>query len=292
LKANSKWTPYLLIAPALAIFSFAVLAPMLGTIWLSFQKWNGFGSPQFHGIKNYQRAIGDPVFTLSLKNIAIYIAVTLILEVGLGLILAGLVTSRKRTSYYRIALFTPVMLPMVVVAVLWRFVLNPDFGLINSILELLGFESMQQLWLGNPRTALLALCVVSGWVYSGFYLAIFFAGLQRIPTEIIESASLDGASKLRTFIQIKVPMIRRIWEIAILLCITGGLQGFDLFYVMTNGGPYNTTEVPTTYMVKTVFRDQEFGYGSSLAVIVTVLVLGIGFIFSRLRKKSEAVIEY
>lgn len=265
---------------------------MLGTVWLSFQKWNGFGSPVFNGIKNYQRAINDSVFTTSLKNVTIYIAVTLILEVGLGLLLAGLVTSRKRTSYYRIALFTPVMLPMVVVAVLWRFVLNPDFGLINSIFGSLGLPSMQQLWLGNPSTALLALCVVSGWVYSGFYLAIFYAGLQRIPSEIIESASLDGASKTRTFFQIKVPMIRRIWEISLLLCITGGLQGFDLFYVMTNGGPYNTTEVPTTYMVKAIFRDQEFGYGASLAVIVTGLVLAIGFLFSRFRKKTESIIEY
>lgn len=265
---------------------------MLGTVWLSFQKWNGFGSPQFHGINNYERAINDPIFTTSLKNVTIYILVTLILEVVIGLILAGLVTSRSKTSYYRIALFTPVMLPMVVVAVLWRFVLNPDFGLINSILESIGLPSLQQLWLGNPNTALLALCVVSGWVYSGFYLAIFYAGLQRIPAEIIESASLDGASKTRIFLQIKVPMIRRIWEIAILLCITGGLQGFDLFYVMTNGGPYNTTEVPTTYMVKAVFRDQEFGYGASLAVLVTVLVLLIGLIFARLRKRTEAVIEY
>ena len=292
MKPNSKWTPFLLIAPAFLIFSLAVLAPMAGTIWLSFQKWNGFGSPEFNGVQNYKRALSDPVFVMSLENIAIYIAVTLVLEVGLGLILAGLVTSRPRTAYYRVALFTPVMFPMVIVAVLWRFVLNPDFGLINSVLGVFGFDSLQQLWLGNPKTALLALCVVSGWVYSGFYLAIFYAGLQRIPAEIIESASLDGASKLRTFLQIKVPMIRRIWEIAILLCITGGLQGFDLFYIMTNGGPYNTTEVPTTYIVKAVFRDQEFGYGSSLAVLVTLLVLGIGFIFSRLRRKTEAVIEY
>lgn len=292
MKATSRWTPFLLVAPALAIFSLAVLGPMLGTVWMSFQKWNGFGSPQFHGLSNYQRAINDPIFTLSLRNVFVYIVVTLILEVGLGLILAGLVTSRRRTSYYRIALFTPVMLPMVVVAVLWRFVLNPDFGLINSIFGTLGIPSMQQLWLGNPSTALLAICVVSGWVYSGFYLAIFYAGLQRIPAEVIESASLDGASKLRTFIQIKVPMIRRIWEISILLCVTGGLQGFDLFYVMTNGGPYNTTEVPTTYMVKTVFRDQEFGYGATLAVIVTLLVLAIGLVFARLRRRTEAVIEY
>ena len=102
-------------------------------------------------------------------------------------------------------------------------------------------------------------------MYAGFYLAIFHAGLQRLPREIIESASLDGAKQSAIFWKIKVPMIRRLWEVAVLICITGGIQGFDLFFVMTNGGPYYSTEVPTTYMVRMVFRDQEIGYGSALA---------------------------
>jgi len=133
---------------------------------------------------------------------------------------------------------------------------------------------------------------VSGWVYSGFYLAIFTAGLQRVPRDIIESAQLDGATDRKVFWKIKVPMIRSVSEVSALLCITGGIQGFDLFYVMTGGGPYYTTEVPTTYMVRSVFRDQEIGFGSSLAVLVTFLVLIIGLVFSRIRKSGETSIEY
>jgi raffinose/stachyose/melibiose transport system permease protein len=105
----------------------------------------------------------------------------------------------------------------------------------------------------------------------------------------VESASLDGASQTQVFWKIKVPMIRRIWEVALLICITGGIQGFDLFFVMTNGGPYYSTEVPTTYMVRMVFRDQEIGYGSSIAVLVTGTVLLIGLFYSKVRKKSELV---
>ena len=106
---------------------------------------------------------------------------------------------------------------------------------------------------------------------------------------MIESAALDGANQRNIFWRIKVPMIRRLWEVAVLICVTGGIQGFDLFYVMTNGGPYYATEVPTTYMVRTVFRDQEIGYGSALAIIVTTSVLLVGVLYSKLRRSSELV---
>ena len=292
MKPSSRWTPFILVSPALLIFCFIVLVPLTGTPGLSFARWNGFGSPSFAGIENYHRAFTDSVFLKSFRNVGIYILATLFLEVLVGLILAGILSSRINTTVYRVALFVPVMLPMVVVSVLWRFIYNPDFGLINAIVRKLGFESFAQVWLGDPKTALLSICFVSGWVYSGFYLAIFTAGLQRVPRDIIESAQLDGATDSKVFWKIKVPMIRSVSEVSALLCITGGIQGFDLFYVMTGGGPYYTTEVPTTYMVRSVFRDQEIGFGSSLAVLVTFLVLIIGFVFSRIRKSGETSIEY
>lgn len=289
MRANTRWTPYFFILPAFSIYSFTVLVPLIGTIGTSFTRWNGYGSPELVGFKNYIRAIQDSIFLNSFKHVFIYVLATIVLEVIIGLVLAGILTSRKRTDAYRIALFVPVMLPMVIVAVLWRFIFNADFGLLNGALEQIGLPQFQQIWLGDSRFALAAICIVSGWVYAGFYLAIFYAGLQRLPREVIESAALDGAKQSTIFWRIKVPMIRRLWEVAVLICITGGIQGFDLFFVMTNGGPYYSTEVPTTYMVRMVFRDQEIGYGSALAVLVTSTVLVIGFIYSKLRKKSEQV---
>ncbi len=292
MKPSSRWTPLILIAPALIIFTFIVLTPLIGTAGLSFTRWNGFGAPKFAGFDNYSRAFADLVFIKSFKNVAIYIVVTLFVEVLVGLVLAGILSSRVRTTVYRVALFVPVMLPMVVVSVLWRFIYNPDFGIINAVVRKLGSEEFSQVWLGDTKTALLSICFVSGWVYSGFYLAIFTAGLQRVPRDIIESAQLDGASDSKVFWKIKVPMIRSVREVSALLCITGGIQGFDLFYVMTGGGPYYTTEVPTTYMVRSVFRDQEIGYGSTLAILLTAIVLLVGLIFMRIRKKNEGSLEY
>jgi raffinose/stachyose/melibiose transport system permease protein len=288
-KPTSKWTPFLFILPAFSIYAFTVLIPLIGTLGSSFTKWNGYGSPEWIGFRNYLRALKDTIFLSSFKHVFIYVLATIILEVAVGLILAGILSSRRRTDVYRIALFVPVMLPMVIVAVLWRFIYNADFGLLNGALEGIGLPQFAKIWLGDPKFALAAICLVSGWVYAGFYLAIFYAGLQRLPREIIESASLDGAKQSAIFWKIKVPMIRRLWEVAVLICITGGIQGFDLFFVMTNGGPYYSTEVPTTYMVRMVFRDQEIGYGSALAVLVTTTVLIIGFFYSKIRKKSEQV---
>lgn len=289
MKPSHRWTPYLFILPALGIYTFVVLTPVVGTFFTSFVKWNGYGQPEWIALKNYTRALKDSIFISSFQHVFIYIVATLVLEVIVGLALAGILSNLRKSERYRIALFVPVMLPMVIVAVLWRFVFNADFGLLNGFFEAIGKPEWQQIWLGDTRFALAAICLVSGWVYSGFYLAIFFVGLQRLPKEVIESAELDGASKTRIFIKIKLPMIRRLWEVGALLCITGGIQGFDLFYVMTNGGPYYSTEVPTTYMVRMVFRDQEIGYGSALAMIITATVLFIGFIYSRVRKSSEQV---
>ena len=289
MKPTTRWTPFFFILPAFAIYAFTVLIPLIGTLGSSFTKWNGYGTPEWIGFKNYVRALKDAIFLSTFQHVLIYVLATILLEVVAGLVLAGILTSRKNTDVYRIALFVPVMLPMVIVAVLWRFIYNADFGLLNGALEKNGLPQWQQIWLGDQRFALAAICVVSGWVYAGFYLAIFYAGLQRLPREVVESAALDGAKQSTIFWKIKVPMIRRLWEVAVLICITGGIQGFDLFFVMTNGGPYYSTEVPTTYMVRMVLRDQEIGYGSALAVLVTASVLVIGLIYSKIRKKSEQV---
>ncbi len=287
MRPRRRITPYLLVAPALALFTFAVLGPIVATGVFSFFEWDGFGPFDPVGFANYVRAAADPLFRASFVHVAIYITLTIFLEVFVGLVLAGLVTARPRgTGLFRVAFFIPVMLPMVVVAVLWDFVYNPDFGLLNSALIAVGLEEYTQVWLGDTRFALTAVSVVSGWVFAGFYMAIFYAGFRGIPLDVLEAARIDGASEIQTFWRVKVPMIRHVIEVALLLCITGGFQAFDLFYVLTNGGPFNSTEIPTTYLVRVVFRNQEIGYGSAMAVVMTLVVLGMGWIYVRLRRRS------
>jgi raffinose/stachyose/melibiose transport system permease protein len=288
-KPNKAITPYLLIAPAVLAFAFVVLLPAGFNTVLAFMEWSGTNAMTFVGFDNFTRAFRDDIYLAAYGNTFAYIGMTLVLEVAVGLVLAGIVTLRgRRTGLYRIAFFVPVMLPMLVVAVLWSFVYSDDIGLINTALRAVGLDNAALVWLGNPATALIAISIVSGWIYAGFYMAIFFAALQRIPTNIIEAATLDGASQAQIFFSIKVPMIRRIIEIAVLLCVTGAFQSFDLFYVMTNGGPNHATEIVATYLVEVVFRFHNIGYGAALATIMTIVVLIVGFIFTRIRTKETA----
>lgn len=285
MKSTRTATPYLFLGPAILVFGFAVLLPVAMTVVYSFTTWNGYGPMTFVGLENYVEAVQDTLFRDSFAHVLIYIAVTLVLEVLVGLCLAGLVSAVRRGSlWFRVAIFTPVMLPMVVVAVLWKFVYNADFGLINAALEAIGLENLQAVWLGETSTALLAICVVSGWVFAGFYMTIFYAAFSQVPKEIVEAARLDGAGEWQIFHRVKVPMIRNAVIVSVLLCVTGGFQGFDLFYVMTNGGPYGATEIPTTYLVKSVFTFGNVGYGSTMAVILTAIVVVVGLVFARLSR--------
>ena len=288
MRAHRPFAPYLFIAPALVVFGFAVLVPFVFTGAFSLTEWDGYSDAVFVGVDNYLRAFDDAVFQQSFVNVVLYILATLVVEVLVGLVVAGLAISVKRGSlWFRVAIFTPVMLPMVVVAVLWSFVYNPDFGLLNGALRAFGLEDWTRVWLGDEQTALLAICVVSGWVYAGFYMTIFYAALRQVPTEVVEAARLDGAKESTIFWRVRVPIIRNSIEVAILLCVTGGFQSFDLFYVLTNGGPYHATEIPTTYLVQSVFHTGEVGYGSAMAVVLTAVVVTIGLITTTLRRRGD-----
>ena len=225
MKATSRLTPWLFLAPGLAVFGAAVLLPMALTAGFSFTEWNGFGPMTFVGLDNYARALDDSLFQSSFLHVLIYIAATLILEVAVGLGLAGIISARAGGAWFRVAIFTPVMLPAVVVAVLWAFIYNPDFGLINGALEAVGLEQLQRIWLGDPATALLAISVVSGWVFAGFYMMIFYAAFRQVPSEVLEAARLDGAGEWGLFRRIKVPMIRSATGVAIAPVRHRGLPG-------------------------------------------------------------------
>ncbi|MFD0716360.1 carbohydrate ABC transporter permease [Paenibacillus sp. GCM10027626] len=288
-----SFSPYLFVAPAVLLFAFTILVPIVMTFAFSFYDWNGVGRMTFVGLDNYARALQDQIYLNSYWHILIYIVATVLLEVVVGLGLAGLITlGRKGSGLFRVAFFMPVMLPMIVVSYLWKFVYNSDFGLINSVLNAIGLESWTRVWLGDPKTALIAICIVSGWVYAGFYMTIFYSGIQRIPKEVYESAYLDGASEWQIFTKIKIPMIRGLVDTGIMLCVLTGFQAFDLFYVMTNGGPYNTTEIVTTYLVKVVFTNMSIGYGSALAVLMTLVIALIGLITNKLQRKDSGKLEY
>jgi len=279
----------LLGAPALVLYLAFVIGPILGAGALSLFRWDGISAPMWLGLANYQRALfGDPVFANSFQNNAIYVLITVVVEVGFGLVFAGLLQARLPLGgLWRALFFSPMVLSLVVVGVLFSFVFNPDAGLLNLLLRQAGLASWTRSWLGDDRTALVAVSLVSGWRYAGFYMALFAAGLKRIPAEVLEAGRLDGAGEWRLFHRVTLPILAPVTAIALLLCITGGFQAFDLFFVMTNGGPYHSTEIPSLWMVKKAFNRQSLGYGSSLGALLTLFVACLGWLQLRLQRRDD-----
>ena len=278
----------LFIAPALLLFASFVLLPLVSAIYYAFTSWNGFTPPKWVGFANFRRAFADMTHLASYLHVTLYIIGTLLFEVTFGLVMAVILNSDRRGfSIMRGMFFSPMILSMSAAGVLWAFVLDYRSGLLNSVLRTVGLDDLAQPWLSQTSTALVAIMVVSGWKFAGFYMIIFFAALRRIPRNIYEAATIDGAGPLAQFIQITVPLLRQNVMVAVLLAVTGGFAGFDLFFTLTNGGPFNSTEVPATWIIKQAFDQNQLGYGTALTVILAVVVMIISLIYLRYSERSN-----
>jgi raffinose/stachyose/melibiose transport system permease protein len=278
----------LFVAPALLLFGVFVLWPMLSAFYFAFTKWDGFVAPVWVGIANFQRAFADITHLMSYVHVTLYILGTLVLEVCFGLVVAVLLNSDRRGfALMRGMFFSPVVLSMTAAGVLWAFVLDYRSGLLNSTLKAIGLGDWAQPWLSQGSTALIAIMFVSGWKYAGFYMVIFFAALRRIPRNLYEAARLDGAGPVTQFFYITVPLLRQNVLVAVLLAITGGFAGFDLFFTMTNGGPFSATEVPATWIMKQAFDQNQLSYGIALTVILTVVVIAISLVYLRFSERAN-----
>ena len=275
-------------APAMLLFGTFVLWPLGASVYYAFTFWDGFSEPRWAGLTNFIRGLTDVTYLMSYVHVVLYILATLIFEVSFGLVMAVLLNSDRRGfSLMRGMFFSPVVLSMSAAGVLWTFVLDYRTGLLNSVLKSIGLADWAQPWMSQPETALLFICMVSGWKYAGFYMVIFFAALRRIPKNIYEAARLDGASALHQFFLITLPMLRQNILVCVLLAVTGGFAGFDLFFTMSNGQPFGATEVPATWIIKQAFDQDQIGYGVALTVILTVVVSVISIVYIRLSERAN-----
>jgi ABC-type sugar transport system permease subunit len=278
----------LFAAPAMLLFATFVLLPLGASVYYAFTFWDGFSAPRWAGLTNFIRAVTDPTYLMSYVHVVLYILATLIFEVSFGLVMAVLLNSDRRGfSLMRGMFFSPVVLSMAAAGVLWTFVLDYRTGLLNSTLRSIGLGDWAQPWLSQPETALLFICIVSGWKYAGFYMVIFFAALRRIPRNIYEAARLDGANQVQQLFAITLPMLKQNIIVCVLLAVTGGFAGFDLFFTMTNGQPFGATEVPATWIIKQAFDQNQIGYGVALTVILTLVVSIISIVYVRLSERSN-----
>jgi raffinose/stachyose/melibiose transport system permease protein len=293
LPSRSKLSVLVFLLPPLLLYVLAVLAPILQSLFLSFFSWDGITDMQFVGLDNYTRMLtSDPIFWRAFGNALVYLAVCLFFQLGVSLFVANLLSYAGRGKEVAKTLYLlPAIISTVAIAFLFQRIYSFEpAGLINQLLSLVGLDGLAKPWLSNTDTVLVAVSAPEGWRFTGLYMLILYAAILAVPQELEEAAKLDGASAWKIFRHIRFPYIRPVWVTTMIMAATYSLRGFDIPYLLTNGGPGQSSELLTTYMFKTAFRSTEFGYASTISVfIVFECVVAVGLIFLLLRRGSEAV---
>lgn len=287
---SNKKAIALFVIPTVVLMLVIVLIPICISVYYSLLEWDGLGKGTFIGIQNYKELIGDSRFLNSVTNSFLYVLLSLFIQLPLSLILALVISNLKKgEKFYRTAYFIPVVISGVVIGQLWQKIYNGDYGLLNSILGALNLESLQQDWLGQQDTALISAFIPNLWQYVGYHMLIMYAGIKSISPEIQEAARIDGANRLQIAWRVTIPLLKPILEVCVTFSLIGALKIFDLIYVLTGGGPFYTTEVPTVYMYKTIFDSFKYGYGSAISIFIILecilFTMVLKFFF---RRKEDA----
>ena len=287
---SNKLHILIFLLPALILFCGVLIAPIGASAYYSLFDWNGIGEKVFIGLSNYKElftsnAIG---FMRALRNSLLLAALSVFLQLPLALALA--LTLGKKIKGERAFLsvyFMPVLISTVVIGQLWLKIYNPDYGILNVFLRAIGREDWTRIWLGNKSTALSAVFVPTLWQYVGYHMLLLYAGVKSVPPELREAAMLDGASDGQINRYIVLPYIKPIIRISVIFAVTGSLKSFDLIYVLTNGGPLHSTEVPSTLMISMLFLRNRYGMGSTIAVMLIILCFGFALLISAIFKEED-----
>ncbi len=295
---KKRYSPYkgleVFLIPGLIVFLILIVFPFLSNLLLSFTRWTGVRTPVWIGLANYAKALTDRIFWTSFRN-NLYLIITLTtIPTLIGLLLATILYDyiskefgKGVSSVFRAGFYLPQVIPAVVSALVWRWILQPDWGVLNYILKAVHLDALAHNWLGDPKTALLAIIVTMIWFQIGYPMVIFMAALQRIDPEMYEAASIDGASWLQKFIRITIPLIRPEMFVVILTTTIFALKTFGQVFAMTLGGPGNATMVASYFSYKNFFQNSNVGYGATMSTVVTFIIIVITIIWVRIQTQQE-----
>ena len=270
-------------APAVAVLGLLSVYPLVFAVEVSLR------TPAGYGLANFARLLADRLFLISLGQTLVYTIGALAAEFTLGFALALLVSREFRgRRVLRSILLIPMLLPPVVVAVIWRLILNPEFGVLNGALRSWGVDTSRLTWAAAEDTAMLSVILVDVWQWTPFLFLLLLAGLQGLPVEPFEAARVDGASRWQVFRRLTVPMLRPVIAIAVLLRLMDLLRVFDQIFILTQGGPGFATETVTLYIYRTAFRFYNFGYAAAMSFVLLAAITVIARAFLRLLEEQPA----
>lgn len=285
---KTGWTVFIGMLPALVVYIGIALVPIGMSLYYSFFNWDGLSPMKYTGLDNFISTLTDDIFWKGVKNNLIMMVTGIFGQLPLGLFFALLLNrSLKGMKAYRSVLFLPVIISAVIVSIIWGMVFRIESGLLNGLLDLVGLGAWQQDWLGDPKLGMLSISIAYIWQNYGFYMVIFLAALQNISAEIKEAAVMDGATGMKQFWYVTLPMLKETIWVTLVFAISNSFRVFDLIYVMTAGGPAHNTEVMTIYMYNNAFQNMNFGYGSAVSILILVFSLIAIYAANLLTRRSQ-----
>lgn len=269
------------LMPTAALFTLLVVWPMVEASRYSLYDWNGFGAPtKFVGFENYVDLFDNRAFGFALRNAALIVAVSILVQLPLALWLATLVAQRLQGAVlFRAIFFLPYVLAEIAAGLIWRFIYDGNFGLVAAIAGVLGVEA--PFVLADRDMAIYAIMVVIVWKYFGFHMMLFIAGLQSIPRDLYEAAEIDGASRWQRFLRVTLPMLRPTVALSVFFSVLGSLQLFDVVMSMTGGGPSNSTQTFVTFLYIFGLGRMNVGFGAAVGVVLFIICCAFAFGYKR-----------
>lgn len=284
LETQRKILGYFFLIPIVVMLTVFMFYPIVKSVIMSFTNWSGMTDTwEWVGFNNYIRIFTQmPEYWNAMKVNVVYALIATAVQLSLGFIMAVMVINMRPRwqNFYKIALYLPVIIPAAAISVMWRYIYTPEYGLVNQFLRAIGLEELCRAWTADPDTALGAVIVTNTWRYAGFTMVLYYVAMLDIPKDVLESAQIDGANRWHLIRYFYLPLTRGTTEINLILTITGCLRAFDIFYLLTAGGPGTSTKVVSMWIMETAF--QSYKYGRALAMsIVLFLIVVLTMVISR-----------
>jgi raffinose/stachyose/melibiose transport system permease protein len=282
------------LIPGIILSLAIIVVPLVMTVYTSFTRWNGVGDQTWIGFDNYTRLFHDSLFWSSFGHIILLILAMAVVPTLLGLVLAAVLFDyvakhfgSRWASLFRSGFYLPQVIPVAVTGIVWGWILHPEYGALNKILNSVGLSKLAVNWLGDPKYALYTVMGIMVWIQLGYPIVMFMSGLQRIDPSLYEAADLDGATWWQRFRKITVHMIRPEFYVVLVTTTIAALKIFGQVFVLTKGGPSNATLVPSYFAYKNFFEKAQVGYGSAISTVLTVIIIVLAVVFLRLQARAE-----
>lgn len=262
------------MVPAVVLYLMFSIYPFLQTLYYSFTNWDGFTTPVVIGFENFRKILNDEVYRTAVIRIFIWAILSITFKVGIALVIAYILRKgSKGVSFFRTVVFLPYVISSSAMCLMFTIMYDKEIGLLNMVLRAIGLDSLTRYWLVDEKTVFYAVILIPIYQAIGYFFVILFAAMKDVPDDLYEAGRLDGTTPLTEFTRITIPYIWPTLVVCIVLAINGAFQNFDYIFIMTGGGPGHASEVPATYMYKSIFITGLYGYGSAAALILFVITI-------------------